>query len=525
MVSRRSYVYAGKNGRLSEDTTRFGAWDSFEGISTSSDKQLKLCYFYNQQGLLSQMRYPADANCTENSAPDGVALLNYTYRNGALNKIQDAKRSADLVKSVSYNAPGGLRELVLGNGKATSIAPDIMSRPDAISVLDPDNRGAAALFKTGHYTFDGSGNILSIGPSDANTIDSFEYDSLSRLKSAEVYFQDPNTHVYHETYDYDDFGNMFEKTKALDSGSGGTTMTTSQASNRLDALANVPTAYDPKGNYLGTYQVDPNSSVLKAVNAYLFDSRNRMLAAGEAAKTFPVGQYAYDAGGLRIMKQFPGSGERTFYLRDAGGNVLTEFTLPPVKDDEFYQKDYFYALGQVIGMAQEKSPAPVQGFWGTMSFYPGDEEDPATMAVHLHWNLNSESGITGYKVWRKKGSGGWGSYDVGASATTYNAVQGFGSGGLASGETYYYRIAAVNSYGEGIPSRTLKFVMAENSTPAAPTSPTLEKHDRSLTIRWQRSTDDTGYVTSSSDPQSMFQGYQVYRQDTPSGSWSKRNLL
>ena len=535
LIMRRKFNYAGRMGRLSEESSTFAAWDDRSGIG-SLDKELKTCYFYDNLGMVSELRYPAESSCTSGSAPSGVARLNYTYRYGSLNKIEDMNRpgsgsTTKLIDGVVYSAAGGARKITHGNGRATSIWPDEMGRPESISVLldpngamNPDPNGSnysafltnSTPFRTGHYTYDGAGNILSIGPgTDGTSADTFDYDPLSRLKAATIKYKDASDQAQSDdlTYTYDSFGNMIEWTRDASQA----TLSTSTVTNRLTAVNGASNYYDQSGNLLG------DSS-----KQFLFDERNRLLAAGESSKTYPIGQYAYDAVGMRFMKAFPGKGERTFYVRDSGGNVLTEFTLPTAKHDEFLQKDYFYALGRVIGMAEEKSPGPVRGLWASSSFWPANEEEEivAGGSITLNWISNIDPNIAGYRVFRRTvGSYSQVGGDLSSSATSF--TQTISSGQLQAGATYYYKVAAFNSSSlEGIPSKSMKFMMTEHSDPASPSGLTVEARDRSVTLRWTRSSDDSGFLTVNNvgDPATTFQGYQVYRQNS-SGAWVKRNLV
>src|SRR4030095_214414 len=119
--------------------------------------------------------------------PAGVARLTYSYAYGALDKIQDSNRGAvspptSLINGVIYSAAGALRKLTHGNSLVTSVWPDPMGRPKYISVLtDPACADSAtdgtdppkSLFRTGQYSYDGAGNILSIGPGTDGPVDTF----------------------------------------------------------------------------------------------------------------------------------------------------------------------------------------------------------------------------------------------------------------------------------------------------------------------------------------------------------------
>ncbi|MGH9869997.1 MAG: hypothetical protein ACREAA_17765, partial [Candidatus Polarisedimenticolia bacterium] len=509
LLSRRSLSYGGLNGRLSEDAITLNAWDGIQDPNNpgSFDKTFRTCMSgYDNLGQLVALRYPSDAPC--GTFPSTVAKLEYTYSNGSLVGITDSSRNRSWITGVTYNPVGGVRKIVHGNGRATSVVPDQMLRPKAIGVLlnpSGDDYGAPGyasntMLRTGAYSYDGAGNITSIGPDQNNTTDSFKYDALSRLKEATVYGDPAGPTLL--GYSFDDFGNIKSTTKSVNGSPVSTpSMSVSQTTNRLQAFNGYTSHYDQRGNMLG------DSS-----KQQLFDERNRLLAAGEIdeLEKYPVGQYAYDAGGERVVKQKPGTAERTFYIRDAGGNVLTELTLPPRKYDEYLQKDYVYALGRVIGMAEEKAPGPVQsidllshhnalGGWATVS-----------------WQFNpAQDNVTAYRVFRKTGTGGsWVQRGGDLPSSTPSLTETTSQGQLTSGQTYFYRVAAVNSLGlEGIPSRVLKVVMAADTAPQPPIDANLETHTRSMVVRWKPSSGD-GIPAADGLPLSTFIGYHVYRKVT-----------
>ncbi|HKZ19229.1 MAG TPA: RHS repeat-associated core domain-containing protein [Acidimicrobiia bacterium] len=532
VISDRFLEFGGLNGRPSEDALTFAEWDGVAGIGTL-DKTFRTCYDqYDNLGRLTTMRYPASDAC--GTVPSSVAQLEYTYANDGLVGIEDISRSRSWLDGVTYNPAEGPRKIVHGNGTATAIVPDVMNRPLAIAVrgsssdpvFDPNNQSPyvnGTLFFTGQYSYDGAGNISAIGPAvpgDPNTTDSFSYDKLFRLASANVHTLDPNSvlNKYALTHNFDDFGNILSAAKAMNGGTPGTTYTpTSQATNRLQSTNNAVAFYDQRGNMLGD-----------AEKQYAFDQRNRLLAAADSLSTVPRGRYSYDAGGERIMKAHPKSGERTFYIRDAGGSVLTELTLPPRKFDEYYQKDYFYALGRVIGMAEEKAPSPVQGVWTSSTYDPGFEEWPASGSATINWLMNpAEESVTAYRVFRKNSpTGSWVQKGLDFSPTTTSFTETSGPGGVAPGATYYYRVAAVNGASlEGVPSRTVMVVVNAAPSLAVPPTPDIQPGSRGMTIRWGLSSDDTAPTQTDSTPTSIIQGYNIYRRAGASGSWVKRNIV
>ncbi len=525
LASRRRLVYGGLNGRVSEEVTTFALWDGREGIQAGFDKEFRTCYVHDDDGLLIEQRYPHEAACQSGSAPAGVARLTYAWRNGALEAITDANRgqfpatSTPLILSVLHSAAGGVVRIGHGNGTTTTVLPDVMHRVGSITV-DPSSPGEP-LFRTGLYTYDGAGNITGIGdPGDPNR-DVFYYDRLSRLTRADVHYsEDGASHLVRETYEFDGFGNLTGKHKVLDPGPSqqetATSLDASPLTNRLMEVNGSPAAYDQRGNLLAEQD-----------RPFLFDTRNRLVAAGDPGKAFPVGLYAYDAGGLRYMKVMPETGERIFYVRDASGSVLSELTVPPRKYDEYHQKDYFHALGRVLGMAEEEAPAPVEGLVSSMLFYPGEELAPGYGVVTLRWLANAETGLSGYRIFRRGvGDTTWqnmGEVAALAEPTWSQLVVGTGLGA----DPYYYRVAAVRMVNqealEGIPSRAIKVVVGEPAPggPASPQGLVLQRRERSLTLRWQQEALDAGYAGGL--PQTALVGYNVYRRVDGAGDWERRN--
>ncbi|MFQ5719265.1 MAG: RHS repeat-associated core domain-containing protein, partial [Acidobacteriota bacterium] len=506
LIARREMVYGGLNARLSEDSSTFAGWDGREGIDTARDPRLTSCYSYDAFGRLAQMRYPAAEACVAGSAPAGVALLTYGYSNSALVTLRDDGRQRGLIDGVVYSAAGGVRRLDHGNGLVTEVPPDVMSRPGSFTVSDPSDPNAPALWATGDYTYDGAGNVVRIGQ------DVYHYDLLSRLTGAQVQHADAGglAHTYDIAYQYDDFGNMLSRQEAVDGGAASTaTLVPDPLTNRLQAVNGTAVSYDQRGNQLA----DPD-------RRYLFDRSNRLLAVAEASHTYPDGRYRYDAAGQRIAKISPATGTRTFYVRDTSGNVLSQYTLAPSKYDTSYQQDYFYALGHAIGMAREQTPAPVEGLTSTASWF--QEEFFSGGTVSLSWTGSQDPAI-GYRVYRKQGTAGtWA--QVGANLPPGTSSYSQSVSGPA---TLFYRVAAYDTGTglESMPSRTLRFAVGSTLAPAAPAGLTLQEHERAITLRWQRSVDDSGFIGTESDPPRPFQGYQIYRRAAGTATWVKVNLL
>jgi len=151
---------------------------------------------------------------------------------------------------------------------------------------------------SGTYKYDGGGNIWAIGD------DTFTYDSLSRLVTA-------NVKGVSETYAYDAFGNLTQKT----TGTLTVGLPTDTATNHL-----TEQSYDAAGNLIG------DSSETNA-----FDPVNM-----QREKDIPAASltelYVYDASDERIgVIQCSGppasctDGKETWTFRDESGKVLRQY--------------------------------------------------------------------------------------------------------------------------------------------------------------------------------------------------------
>lgn len=127
--------------------------------------------------------------------------------------------------------------------------------------------------------------------------------------------------------------------------------------------------------------------------------------------------------------------------------------------------------------------------------------------IKLKWEKPKRDGgnpITGYNVeMREKGSNHWtpcNSYPV--KGMEYTAA------GLREGQTYEFRVAAVNGAGPGTPSKPTKAQRAEVPVFAAdaPDQPKVEKITKdSVTLGWKKPTNDggsriTGYIIEKKSP-------------------------
>ena len=176
------------------------------------------------------------------------------------------------------------------------------------------------------YGYDEAGNVTSLQDGRGTAWNqTFTYDALDRLLQS-------NGPYGNIGYTYDDHGNM--KTQGADT-------FIYNAELRLHTRNGQPVTYDLNGNI---------TSGLRGSDTYEYNADNQMKAAtvGTATTTFK-----YDPDQWRV-KKVSGS-VTTYYLRDAGGRLLTEMTVDGSNPPTY--RDYIYAGSRLIAVV-DREPEP-----------------------------------------------------------------------------------------------------------------------------------------------------------------------
>jgi RHS repeat-associated protein len=175
--------YGGLGGRLSQKVTTITGGN----VLTTTQS-----WGYNTLGLVSSHSHPRAS---------GTSSATFGFDAGM--PISETVDGTQIVSAVSYQPGGSLKTLKAGVGTAlvtTTISPDgYLSRPSRIAT-----NGATINLDTGVYSYDGAGNIRSIGS------DSFGYDTRSRLTSANVW-DATGVFAHPEGFSYDRWGNVTDR--------------------------------------------------------------------------------------------------------------------------------------------------------------------------------------------------------------------------------------------------------------------------------------------------------------------------
>jgi RHS repeat-associated protein len=196
-------------------------------------------------------------------------------------------------------------------------------------------------WSTGAYSYDGSGNITTIGPGTDGYTDTYRYDLLGRLVTSTT---GPNT----QTFTYDALGNL----RFIGNASGtGLSMPINPVTNRIDGT-------DPIGSNIVTagYDEAGNETVHNGAYHYAFDGVGMMAtltAAGRAER------YLYDADDERVASvSSGGSTQRWRYtVRDLDARFVREYVDDATGGAHAWRwtKDYVYTdTGRLVGTIAAK---------------------------------------------------------------------------------------------------------------------------------------------------------------------------
>jgi RHS repeat-associated protein len=281
---------------------------------TVGDQSYSMNYGYSLGGALTSETYPSGR------------VVSYAFDDGA-RLSQVSSGSTVYANQFDYSSSQGLLKAVtLGNGAVESYDYNSRLQMKSIDLTKSGTQIQHYDYKYGVYdpssnTLDetkNNGQIARIEGTIATTKQwqqNFAYDSLGRLSSAREFRGDNNQQSYLVNYDYDLFGNRYQK-QSRNNGNPFAQIWTedsdiTQPTNRF--ASNV--TYD----YAGNITVDSKFRQLK----FQYDANNRQKQSSNLDDTGAVVS-VYDAGGQRLATQV-GSTLTNICVYDAMGKLLAEY--------------------------------------------------------------------------------------------------------------------------------------------------------------------------------------------------------
>ncbi len=278
----------------------------------------------NQWGLTDKITYPRCSNtsCSATTASAGQ-VLDTDWSNGRIKKVNG------WTNDLTYHPSGTWATIPHTNGTQDSHTVQASNNARTLA-LNTTNPGV--LWNTGSYTYDGSGNIVTIGDTSGYD-DLYRYDKVNRLTRAYVRDQATGDST-RQDYTYDVFGNMTEvKTWPVGGGSQTTTIAVNANTNRLSVAG-----YDASGNMTSW-----------GSDAYTYDTANSMTE--QNGRWF----FLYNFSGERVATiDWQGSiatRQVDFTIRGPGNQVLSTFNL--VGEDQSgnwtHEMDYIWMGRRLLG--------------------------------------------------------------------------------------------------------------------------------------------------------------------------------
>ncbi|MBX7136263.1 MAG: hypothetical protein K1X67_26630 [Fimbriimonadaceae bacterium] len=350
LISRKRYVYRGLGGRVSG----VEQWVDWAGGAYRPDQPVAegnywvTRYTYNTQGQVTQLTSPYQP------AKDDLRRYQYQYRHGATDGILEAEQSLVFLEgnatppSFDYGPSGALNALRYKNRASTTLSRDMLGRPASIAASGiMDGQGSiGTLWASGGYTYDGAGNIISIGTQQ------FAYLAGGQLAEAKLL---PQAFLYPDSqamdnvsYNYDLYGNMISRQRTGGVGNPPTGMNFTASYSSKNQRTDSGYAYDILGN-MTRFSGAGGQSV-----AALWSAGGRLSTFFEGVTNSPNNspgeQYAYDAAGMRVVRYMLSSrnGVPEIEIRGEDGRTLAEFTVNPGATAPSLTRDFVYGGGQLL---------------------------------------------------------------------------------------------------------------------------------------------------------------------------------
>lgn len=358
-VSTEDYDYDGE-GRIQEKRLTFAG----------RTQPMTITYAYDALSRITQTTYPQQYrdNITDPLRKSVVPSYDTASRVTGL-KVNNA----DYASQITYNATSQITSLLVGSG--SNQVTETYSYDERTGLLSGQavKRGTTTLmdygysYRLGHCDtplaqcsadpiFDyHTGQLTMVtnnGPIGEWKKQSFQYDALGRLKTAQQYkwidhFDDPNypfeweqRTYWQQTYSYDRYGNRtavaaFNSTGLPLDRDGYQSLTYGATSNRITSQG---FAYDPAGN-----QLQNNTG-----QSFVYDAAGR-LAKIKNTSGATLATYTYGASNRRLITQSgnESSTDKTYYIWE-GNSVIAEYVEETSATMPKWSKNYIYLGSRLL---------------------------------------------------------------------------------------------------------------------------------------------------------------------------------
>jgi RHS repeat-associated protein len=275
-----------------------------------------LSYGYNLGGELTSETYPSGR------------VVSYGYNDAAgLNSVISGTKT--YASQFDYSsAQGLLKSVTLGNGAVESYDYNNRLQLNSINLAKDNNTLQRYEYKYGAVQADGSvdesknngqlGRIEGFIGTTKQWQQRFSYDSLGRLSQASEYRGDNGQQSYLNNYNYDAFGNRYQKAASNPANNNPLAFTPvedtdiNQATNRF-TFSQI--TYDNAGNLTTDNKF--------TARQYTYDANNRQRTATRSDGVGGTYTSVYDGAGQRVATI--NNGVTNYLVYDAGGKLVAEY--------------------------------------------------------------------------------------------------------------------------------------------------------------------------------------------------------
>ncbi len=299
----------------SVSTTEYSAFDNMGRLL--NHKQTT-----DGQSFTTSYKYDLSGNLIEEIYPSGEVVRNFLQSDGNLSRV--AVSGQTYASDPVYTASGGVAKLRLGNGRweTAQFNPSHQVTQLALGTSANDTSLWKVDYEYGELRADGSidstknnGNIARQTENIPGTtfVQTFKYDSLSRLKEAEEKTGQEQNWIQH--FSYDRFGNRETFNEQIGPLAETFTPEVDQGTNRFKSGQGF--LYDKNGNVVQDGQEG-------STRTFTFNGDNRQIQVKDNAG-HSVGTYFYDGLGNRIKKTLQ-AGETTIFVYDGTNRLIAEYS-------------------------------------------------------------------------------------------------------------------------------------------------------------------------------------------------------
>ena len=271
-------------------------------------------YVYNLSGALVEETYPSGRKVKNTFETDGdLAKIETKTANGSYQTRAD---------NFIYNSSGAIKQLQIGNGLLETA--QFNNRLQVTQLALGTAQNLTSLWKL-DYDFgelDVNGNVIharkngniarqTVTSLAGTFIQSFQYDSLDRLKTAQE--TSGGNQTWTQSFQYDRYGNRIGFNQNINGQVTNQTPQIDQYTNRFAEGQGYN--YDQAGNVTKDAQN----------REYVFNGDNKQVEVKDSQNQ-TIGQYFYDADGKRIKKV---TNQETTIFVYSGGKLVAEYTVSP----------------------------------------------------------------------------------------------------------------------------------------------------------------------------------------------------